>query len=60
MKCFAIVISVLGLLLSVVPSFFVFYGKIDWNLHVNLMIVGMVLWFASAPFWMKTKPNEES
>jgi hypothetical protein len=24
-----------------------------WQLHSQLMLVGMILWFASAPFWMK-------
>ena len=45
--------SILGLVLTVVPSFFVMYQQITWNWHANLMVVGMVLWFASAPFWIK-------
>ena len=46
-------ISALGLLLTVVPSFLVLDGHIAWNLHAQLMFAGMVLWFVSAPFWMK-------
>jgi len=57
MKPFLILISILGLALSVVPAFLVFYGVITWDAHANLMIVGMVLWFATAPFWMKPKKD---
>ena len=45
-------ISFAGLGLTVVPSFLVFAGVIAWETHAALMLVGMVLWFASAPFWM--------
>ena len=52
-------ISFAGLGLTVVPSFLVFAGTISWETHAALMLVGTVLWFASAPFWMlKTKPHE--
>ena len=52
-------ISFAGLGLTVVPSFLVFAGRIAWATHAALMLVGTVLWFASAPFWMlKTKPHE--
>jgi hypothetical protein len=46
-------ISFLGLVLTVAPSFFVLAGRIDWSLHSKLMLAGMILWFATAPFWMK-------
>ena len=45
-------ISFTGLGLTVIPSFLVFAGRIAWGTHAALMLVGMVLWFASAPFWM--------
>jgi hypothetical protein len=45
-------ISVAGLGLTVVPSFLVFAGAITWQTHATLMLVGTVLWFASASFWM--------
>ena len=45
-------ISFAGLGLTVVPSFLVFAGRIAWATHAALMLVGTVLWFASAPFWM--------
>ena len=45
-------VSFLGLALTVVPAFLVFAGTISWSTHAALMLVGAVLWFASAPFWM--------
>ncbi len=54
MKAIAILVSITGLLLTVVPSFFVLYQVIPWTLHARLMAVGMVLWFSSAPVWIKT------
>ena len=55
MRKVSIIVSILGLLCTVVPSFFVLYGKLSWDHHALLMAIGMVLWFVSAPFWMKTK-----
>jgi hypothetical protein len=53
------IISYIGLLLTIVPSLFVFRGVIDMKVHFNLMIVGMVLWFATAPFCMKSSLPDE-
>lgn len=53
------IISIIGLLLTVVPSTLVYAGKIELKMHFTLMIVGMVLWFATAPFWMKNQKLEE-
>jgi hypothetical protein len=53
------IISYIGLLLTIVPSLFVFRGVIDMKVHFNLMIVGMVLWFATAPFCMKSSSPDE-
>jgi high-affinity Fe2+/Pb2+ permease len=39
-----------GLGLTLIPAFLVFAGSIDLAAHKNLMILGAVLWFASAPF----------
>ena len=47
------IISFTGLALTVVPAFFVFTGAITWDLHAILMLVGTLLWFGTAPFWMK-------
>ena len=59
MKNILKIISLLGLVLTIVPSTLVFKQVIDLNLHYNLMIIGMVLWFGSAPFWMRSKSGEE-
>lgn len=49
------ILSFAGLGLTVLPAFFVFAGSISWELHATLMLVGTVLWFGTAPFWMKEK-----
>ena len=59
MKRVLIIISFIGLLLTILPSVLVFKGVIEMESHFHLMIVGMVLWFATSPFWMKTKSLEE-
>jgi hypothetical protein len=59
MKKLLIVISFTGLALTIVPSLLVFKGLIGVNSHFWLMAIGMVLWFATAPFWMKSKSLEE-
>ena len=55
MKNLLKILSFTGLALTVVPAFFVFAGTITWNLHATLMLVGTVVWFGTAPFWMKEK-----
>lgn len=47
------VVSVLGLVLTVLPAFLVMAGLIRWEEHAELMLLGMLFWFLSAPFWMK-------
>jgi len=49
MKTAAVICSVTGLALTVIPSFLVFYGVIAWRTHANLMFAGMALWFVFAP-----------
>ena len=52
------IISLVGLLLTIVPAFLVFSGTMAIESHYTLMLIGTVLWFASAPFWMlKRKSN---
>lgn len=45
-------VSYVGLGLTVVPAVLVAAGSMSWNQHATLMVVGMVIWFASAPMWM--------
>ena len=58
MKTLLKVISGTGLLLTVVPSFLVFSGTIPWERHALLMLIGTLLWFGTAPFWMKKDEAE--
>ncbi|MEQ8241104.1 MAG: hypothetical protein RIA69_17945 [Cyclobacteriaceae bacterium] len=53
MKTILKIISLIGLILTLVPALLVFYGVIDKSTDFMLMTIGVVLWFASAPFWMK-------
>jgi hypothetical protein len=55
MKAWLQLISFLGLALTVVPAFLVFTGTIAWAAHARLMLLGMVLWFITAPLWMERK-----
>lgn len=50
------IIAFIGLLLTVIPAFLVFYDIISLQGHKNLMLVGVILWFFTAPFIMKKKP----
>ena len=51
------ILSVIGLLLTIVPAFLVFSGSMTIELHYTLMLIGTILWFATAPFWMLKKSN---
>ncbi len=60
MKTVLFIISIIGLILTLVPAFLVFMGKTDLDTAKGLMIAGTVLWFVTAPFWMKTRTNPAS
>jgi hypothetical protein len=53
MRAFIIFGAVVGLILTIVPSFLVFFGVISWESHANLMTAGMIVWFASASWYRK-------
>ncbi|MFK7843791.1 MAG: hypothetical protein AB8G77_00715 [Rhodothermales bacterium] len=53
------IISYLGLGLTVIPSMLVFSGDITWERHALLMLIGTLMWFGTAPFWMKDKEAQE-
>ena len=46
------IISFIGLLLTLIPSFLVFLKGIELETNKYLMLVGTLLWFGSSPFWM--------
>jgi len=60
MKPLLVVISLIGLILTVGPSFAVMSGKITWGTHSSLMFIGMLLWFGTAPFWFKKGQSDSS
>ena len=45
-------LSYIGLGLTIIPSILVYMTMISHDTHINLMGAGMVLWFATAPFWI--------
>ncbi|MCP4728434.1 MAG: hypothetical protein GY863_25580 [bacterium] len=53
MRKIFIILSFVGLCLTVLPSFFVMKGMIEWETHSKIMFFGMILWFAFAGLWMK-------
>lgn len=59
MKSILIIISYLGLALTIIPSILVLQGVISLENNFLLMAIGMVLWFATSPFWMKSTSLDE-
>jgi len=51
------IISLVGLILTLIPSILVFTGVIEFSLHKTLMLVGTLLWFLSRPFTLESKSN---
>lgn len=51
------ILSYIGLILTVVPSFLVFAGVIELSFHKTLMLIGTLLWFLTAPFWMNKEKH---
>jgi hypothetical protein len=49
------IVSLIGLLATIIPSFLVFADIIALDTNKLLMIVGTLLWFISAPLWMNKK-----
>lgn len=47
--------SMIGLALTIAPAVMVAMQKLSWQTHADLMACGMVLWFVTAPFWMKKR-----
>ncbi len=54
------VISYLGLVLTLLPSFLVFAGIIDIDTNKNLMLIGTAIWFISAALWQKKPKSQQS
>ncbi len=52
MKSIIKLISYLGLGLTIVPAFLVFYHVMTLELYKSLILLGTLLWLASAPLWI--------
>ena len=55
MKLIIKLISYTGLVLTLVPSLLVFTGTVNLNSFKVLMIIGGVMWFTTAPFWVNKR-----
>lgn len=53
------IISFIGLAFTLIPSFLVMKGVIDPQHSKILMLIGTIVWFITASFWMNKKENEE-
>jgi hypothetical protein len=54
------VASWLGLVLTLLPSLFVFTGVLTLEGFKTIVLAGSLLWLATAPFWINRDPSEES
>ena len=59
MKKILMVISYTGLAFTIIPSILVVKGILTIQNHFWMMGIGMILWFSTAPFWMKSKSLDE-
>jgi hypothetical protein len=55
MKILMTFLAIVALGLTIIPSMLVFGGKIESDMHKNLMTVGTILWFIAAPIWFRKK-----
>jgi len=57
MKIWGWLIAAAGLVLTLGPSLLVFWGKLSWSRHAQLMVVGMILWFVGATLGWRRRPQ---
>lgn len=55
MKSILKFISFAGLALTIVPAILVLQGSLEQEASKNLMLIGTLCWFLSAPFWLGRK-----
>jgi hypothetical protein len=55
MKYILYMISLAGLLLTIIPPVLMFKGALVQSEQNTLMFIGFLLWFASAWFWLGKK-----
>jgi len=59
MKNLLKLLSLVGLILSIVPPVMLFLGKMEMDSMKLWMGVGMVVWMVTAPFWIN-KSSQQS
>lgn len=57
MRFLIIIVSFIGLALTIIPSFFVFYGNLELETTKILMLVGSLLWLFTTPLWINKNSN---
>jgi hypothetical protein len=60
MKNILKIISFIGLGLTLIPSFLVYQGVLSPETNNNFMLIGTIIWFLTAPFWMNQKSEAVS
>jgi hypothetical protein len=55
MKSIALPVGILSLLGTIVPPFLFLFHRIESDPMKNIMLVSCLLWFVTAPIWMKTE-----
>ena len=58
MKNLLKLLSLVGLILSIVPPVMLFLGKMEMDSMKLWMGVGMVAWMVTAPFWINKKMED--
>ncbi|MDD4107421.1 MAG: hypothetical protein PHH93_01740 [Prolixibacteraceae bacterium] len=58
MKRILQIFSLLGLLLTLIPPMLFFLGKISHDRQNLLMLIGMIVWFSTAIFWLGAKAKD--
>ncbi|MFN3760210.1 MAG: hypothetical protein ACK4SF_13450 [Algoriphagus aquaeductus] len=58
MKSLLKIISLIGLILSIVPPVLFFLGKAELNSMKLWMGIGMLAWMLTAPFWINRQQEE--
>lgn len=53
-------IGMIGLGLTLIPSILVFRGSISLETHRNLMFLGTIIWLVTAPFWVGKRAEESA
>lgn len=57
MKSLLKIISLIGLILSIVPPVLFFLGKTEFNSMKLWMGIGMLAWMLTAPFWINKQAD---